>query len=184
MSRHFFKKIKLDFGRYDAPLRQIIWSRRGLYSQKSRFHVWPSKDSLREAGACIIHGHTPFSQLKNGDYYSYGDEMLLWQNQRIWFADDLQSFDIDSNVKGRFDENDPYRGLSCICLEILDEIAQRGSGVLRREEIRAAENFVFSVPYTPNDFTSVEGDISRILSARPRMRRIDLNQDGKLQIVD
>lgn len=55
---------------------------------------------------------------------------------------------------------------------------------MRREEIRAAENFVFSVPYTPNDFTSVEGDISRILSARPRMRRIDLNQDGKLQIVD
>ena len=110
--------------------------------------------------------------------------MLLWENQRIWFAEDLQSFDIDSNVKGRFDENDPYRGLSCICLEILDEIAQRGSGVLRREEIRAAENFVFSVPYTPNDFTSVEGDISRILSARPRMQRIDLNQDWKLQIVD
>lgn len=102
---------------YDAPLRQVVWSRNGLYSQRSHYHVWPSEKSLQAANACIIHGHTPFSQLKRGNFFSYGDRMLFWENQKVWFAEDLQSFDIDSNVKGRFDTSDLYRGLSCVCLE-------------------------------------------------------------------
>lgn len=101
-----------DVACYDAPFRQIIWSRRGLYSQKSHYHNWPSENTLHTEKACIIHGHTPFSQLKNGNYFSYGDKMLFWQNQHIWFAEDLQSFDIDSNIKGKYDKNDNYRGLS------------------------------------------------------------------------
>lgn len=169
---------------YDAPFRQIIWSRRGLYSQRSRYHVWPSEESLRAAKACIIHGHTPFSQLKHGDYFSYGDNMLLWEKQRIWFAEDLQSFDIDSNVKGRFDSDDYYRGLSCICLEIVDEIASKNDGFLLREAMRESENFAFSVPYTPNVFCAYDADLSPILEANPKMKRIVLAADGNPQIID
>lgn len=169
---------------YDAPFRQIVWSRRGLYSQRSRHHVWPSEESLHATKACIIHGHTPFSQLKHGDYFSYGDKMLLWEKQRIWFAEDLQSFDIDSNVKGRFDSDDYYRGLSCVCLEIVDEISSMNDGFLSREAMRESENFVFSVPYTPNVFRTDSSDLSPILEAKPKMKRIVLAADGNPQIVD
>lgn len=167
---------------YDAPFRQIIWSRRGLYSQRSRYHVWPSEESLRAAKACIIHGHTPFSQLKQGHYFSYGDKMLLWEKQRVWFAEDLQSFDIDSNVKGKFDADDPYRGLSCVCLEIVDEIASKNNGFLTRKAIRESDNFVFAAPYTPNGFFAYNADLSPILKAKPEMKRIVLAADGNPQI--
>lgn len=169
---------------FDAPFRQLTWSRGGLYSQRSHYHVWPSESSLHDAKACIIHGHTPFSLMIKGDYYGYGDRMLLWQNQKIWFAEDLQSFDIDSNIKGRYSEADSYRGLSCICLEILDEIAEKNNGVLTRDGIRQAENFVFAVPYRPNDLSFSIRDLSRILNAAPKMKRIGLNSTGKPCIFD
>lgn len=169
---------------HDAPFRQITWSRKGLYSQHSRYHVWPSEESLRAEKACIIHGHTPFSQLKRGNYYSYGDKMLLWEKQRIWFAEDLQSFDIDSNVKGRRSSDDSYRGLSCICLEIVDEIAAKNNGFLTREAIQNYENFVFSVPYTQNVFMNINADLSRVIEARPQMKRIKLNENGEPQIIE
>lgn len=169
---------------YDAPLRQAVWSRNGLYSQRSHYHVWPSEKSLQAANACIIHGHTPFSQLKRGNFLSYGDRMLFWENQKVWFAEDLQSFDIDSNVKGRFDTSDLYRGLSCVCLEMIDEIAAKGNGVLKREVLRESENFVFSVPHTPIENTNVDTDLSNLLQAKPAMKRILLDNDGMLQLRD
>ena len=169
---------------YDAPLRQVVWSRNGLYSQRSHYHVWPSEKSLQAANACIIHGHTPFSQLKRGNFFSYGDRMLFWENQKVWFAEDLQSFDIDSNVKGRFDTSDLYRGLSCVCLEMIDEIAAKGNGVLKREVLRESENFVFSVPHTPIENTNVDTDLSNLLQAKPAMKRILLDNDGMLQLRD
>lgn len=169
---------------YDSPLRQVVWSRNGLYSQRSHYHVWPSEKSLQAANACIIHGHTPFSQLKRGNFFSYGDRMLFWENQKVWFAEDLQSFDIDSNVKGRFDTSDLYRGLSCVCLEMIDEIAAKGNGVLKREVLRESENFVFSVPHTPIENTNVDTDLSNLLQAKPAMKRILLDNDGMLQLRD
>lgn len=169
---------------YDAPLRQVVWSRNGLYSQRSHYHVWPSEKSLQAANACIIHGHTPFSQLKRGNFFSYGDRMLFRENQKVWFAEDLQSFDIDSNVKGRFDTSDLYRGLSCVCLEMIDEIAAKGNGVLKREVLRESENFVFSVPHTPIENTNVDTDLSNLLQAKPAMKRILLDNDGMLQLRD
>ena len=169
---------------YDAPLRQVVWSRNGLYSQRSHYHVWPSEKSLQAANACIIHGHTPFSQLKRGNFFSYGDRMLFLENQKVWFAEDLQSFDIDSNVKGRFDTSDLYRGLSCVCLEMIDEIAAKGNGVLKREVLRESENFVFSVPHTPIENTNVDTDLSNLLQAKPAMKRILLDNDGMLQLRD
>jgi len=163
---------------YDAPFRQIIWSRRGLYSQRSHYHVWPSEDKLHEAKACIIHGHTPFSQLKKGNYFSYGDKMLLWEKQRIWFAEDLQSFNIDSNAKGKFAENDSYRGLSCVCLEVLDEIAEKNNCTLTREGIKDSENFVFAMPHVHNAYINIDGDLSRVLNAKPLMKCIGLDKNG------
>lgn len=168
---------------FNAPFRQLTWSRRGLYSQRSRYHVWPSEESLHAAKACIIHGHTPFSMLKNGNYYSYGDKMLLWEQQRIWFAEDLQSFDIDSNAKGRFETDDHYRGLSCVCLEVLDEIAAKNNSHLTRDAIRESENFVFAVPYAPNAMSDIDADLSIVLEAKPEMKRIALAQNGEPRIV-
>lgn len=163
---------------FNAPLGQVTWSRRGLYSQRSRYHVWPSLEYLHSEKACIIHGHTPFSMMKKGDYFSYGDEMLFWSKQRIWFAEDLSSFNIDSNIKGRYNPEDSYRGLSCICLEVLDEIAERNGMALTRDGIRHAENFVFSVPYVRNTFTPNNGDIRIVLDAKPNMKQICLSKDG------
>lgn len=169
---------------YDAPFRQIIWSRKGLYSQKSHYHVWPSVESLHNAKACVIHGHTPFAHMKVGNYFSYGDEMLFWENQKIWFAEDLQSFDVDSNIKGAFVDHDLYRGLSCVCLELLDEIAEKGNGVLKRDVIRNSENFVFSMPFVANYIDVEMDDISKILDAKPKMKQIMLNEANTPVIVD
>lgn len=167
----------------DAPLRQIVWSRKGLYSQSSFNRFWPSEYDLKRARACIIHGHTPFCMLKRDNVFSYGDKNLFWQNQRIWFAEDLQSFDIDSNVKGRLNAEDSYRGLSCVCLEVLDEIAERGGGSLKREEIKQSENFVFSVPRIYNCNLPRNGNIRRILDAKPDMKLIGMDENGLPYIV-
>lgn len=172
-----------DAACYRAPLNLITWSRRGQYSQRSSDHVWPSPEDLYQARACIIHGHTPFSMMKHGSYFSYGDEMLFWDRQKIWFAEDLMSFDIDSNIKGRYVAGEPYRGLSCVCLEILEEIAEEGGGTLRRDVIRSAENFVFGVPYRMNDRVRPGGDINRILFAKPEMKTIGLNAQGEPEIL-
>lgn len=160
--------------REDAPLRQIIWSRRGLYSQKSRWKMWPRTEDLFRYRACIIHGHTPYCYFMN-DRFGYGDYSLFWENQKIWFSEDLCSFDIDSNVKGRVECGETYRGLACVCLEALDEISEANNGYLTISAIRAAPNFVFSVPLEPRWYYEQRGDISRVLEARPRMKRILLD---------
>lgn len=166
------------------PLRQIVWSENGLYSQTSPDHVWPSQSSLYEARACVIHGHTPFCLMKNGRYFSYGGKMLFWSRQKVWFAEDLQSFDIDSNIKGSRSEEEPRRGLSCICLEVLDEIAEQCGGKLTREGIRRAENFVFSASYRRNGAPVPHYDKDRILGARPKMKKIGLNAAGEPYIFE
>lgn len=180
----FSYALREDAASYRAPLNQITWSSYGLYSQRSAGHVWPSRDDLYQARACIIHGHTPFCMMKRGSYFSYGDEMLFWDKQKIWFAEDLQSFDIDSNVKGRYIPGEPYRGLSCVCLEGLEEIAEEGGGTLRRDVIRGAENFVFGVPYRMNDRVWPGGDINRILFAKPEMKTIGLNAEEEPEILE
>ena len=168
---------------YDKPLRQLIWSRRGLYSQRSRWHSWPSEEELREHSACIIHGHTPYCFFSPKTYSTYGDLSLVWQNQRVWFSEDLQSFNIDSNVKGRYENGESYRGLSCICLEVLDEIASASGGTLRRDELQRGPNAVFSVAYAPNAPFYYGTDISPLLDARPPMKTIALDPDGFLTLT-
>ena len=109
------------------------------------------------------------------DRFGYGDYSLFWENQKIWFSEDLCSFDIDSNVKGRVECGETYRGLACVCLEALDEISEANNGYLTISAIRAAPNFVFSVPLEPRWYYEQRGDISRVLEARPRMKRILLD---------
>lgn len=180
----FAYALKEETACHDAPFRQIVWSRKGLYSQSSFFHVWPPRNSLLDANACIIHGHTPFFYLKKDGYFSYGSEMLFWAKQRIWFAEDLQSFNIDSNMKGLYAPEDQYCGLACICLEILEEIAGHSKRGLTRDEIRRADNFVFSETYTSCNENMITGDIKRVLYARPCMKTIGLNAEGKPYIPD
>lgn len=163
---------------YDAPLRQIIWSRNGLYSQKSHYHCWPSEDALRETKTCIIHGHTPYFFLKRGQYFAYGDRNIFWENQRVWFSEDLQSFNIDSNIKGRADFSNTYRGLSCICLEALEEIASAYGGSLTIDGLLSAADAVFGVPYIYSFSEMSESATARILTAEPVMKTIAADSNG------
>ncbi|MBR5095461.1 MAG: metallophosphoesterase [Oscillospiraceae bacterium] len=163
---------------YDAPLRQLIWSRRGLYSQRSRWHTWPSEDALRRNRACIIHGHTPFCFFMGRGPFSYGDLSLFWNDQHIWYSQDLRSFDIDANVKGRYENGESYRGLACLCLDSLDEIAGQNGGDLTIGSILQAPNFVFAADHAPG-WDNSEGGIRRVLDAAPKMKRIGLDRSGE-----
>ncbi len=168
---------------YDAPFRQIIWSRRGLYSQRSRWKNWPSERDLAENRACIIHGHTPYCFfLKN--YFSYGDNSVFWQKQHIFFSEDLQSFNIDSNIKGRYENGESYRGLACVCLEVCEETAAQNGGRLSADAIGNSPNAVFSAEYQPYLQYAETGNIDRILNAAPRMKTIKLDCDGKPVIAE
>lgn len=164
---------------YDAPLRQIIWSRRGLYSQRSRRRVWPSEDRLTERSACIVHGHTPYCFLCGTHYSSYGDRNLFWKNQHVWFSEDLHSFNIDANLKGRYENGESYRGLACLCIEVFDAVAERDGGRLTVDGILSAENGIFAVPYSSCRETVVHGDILKLETAAPEMKTISLNKHGE-----
>lgn len=161
---------------YNKPLRQIVWSEEGLYSPESG--CWPCEDDLLRNKACIIHGHTPYFFLIGKGRYKYGNRSLFWERQHIFFSEDLQSFDLDSNVKGRFGGGDHYRGLSCVCLEVLEEITAR-KGSLSIEGLREAENGIFSAEYIPSSQQYYEGDIRKILNAQPDMKTISLGDNGK-----
>ena len=169
---------------YDAPLRQLVWSLRGLYSQHSRRHVWPAEDALIGRSACVVHGHTPYCFLKKEDRYGYGDDNLFWEKQHVWFCRELRSFDIDSNIKGCFANGESYRGLSCLCMEVYDELAQSHDGLLTTQALREAENGIFGVEieYSHND--RADGSPDAILKARPAMKTIALDTEGRPVIVE
>ena len=181
---------------YNASLRQITWSMRGLYSQHSRYAPprdgenrspdmgrWPETAELRQRRACIIHGHSPFSFFCRPGYYSYGSRKLFYTRQHVFFSEALQSFNIDSDVKGRCENGQTYRGLSCVCLEVLEEIAAE-NGSLTLEGVVNAQNAVFAVPYVPCWGMDTPGDIGRILNAAPQMRRITLDAKGQPCFAD
>ena len=181
--RVFAYRLDDSCAAYDKPLRQLIWSRRGLYSQRSRWHSWPSEEELHEHNACIIHGHTPYCFFSPKTNSTYGDRSLFWQNQHVWFSEDLQSFNIDSNVKGRYENGESYRGLSCVCLEVLDEIASKNDGTLRLYELQRGPNAIYSVAYSPNAPLYFKNDISPLLNAQPQLKTIVLNPDGLLTLT-
>ncbi|MBO4897453.1 MAG: metallophosphoesterase [Clostridia bacterium] len=160
-----------------APLRQITWSSRGLYSRTSDNRVWPSEDDLRAKNACIIHAHSPYCFFKNKDVFTYGEKSLFFSKQHMFFCEELRSFNIDSNIKGRYINGETYRGLSCICLEALCETAKEG---LTREAVRAGKNFVFSAEYIPNDYEKHDGNITALLSASPAMNLITMDYNGEI----
>ncbi len=176
---------------YNAPLRQLTWSMRGLYSQHSRYAPprggtprfpdmgrWPETAALKQRHACIIHGHSPFSFFCRPGYYSYGGRILFYTRQHVFFSEALQSFNIDSDVKGRCENGQTYRGLACVCLEVLEEIAAE-NGALTLEGVCNAPNAVFAVPQVSTWGTDPPGDIHRILNAAPQMRRITLDENDR-----
>lgn len=162
---------------YNSLLKLITWSRNGLYSQKFR-RWWPSEAELHNSKACIIHGHSPYCFFMHQDYISYGDECLFWQNQHMLFSEPLQSFNIDSDVKGRNKNGETYRGLSCVCLEIIDEIAEKNNGWLTIEGVASAPNFVFAARYIRTESFTYEGNTEIITNAQPLMKTITLDVFG------
>ena len=154
---------------FNAPLRQLVWSMRGLYSQRSHWHVWPSEEELAAHRACIIHGHSPYCFFKKTDYFTYGDNNLFFAKPHVFFSEELHSFNIDSNIKGRFENGENYRGLTCLCMEVFDEMAA-GNGVLTTDMIRNGENGLFSQEYDWEWGYVPDGDINRVLNAAPVMK--------------
>ena len=63
----------------------------------------------------------------------------IGKKQKIWFSEDMRSFNIDSNIKG---EKDGRRALSCLCLEIFDDME-----AITKKNILRNPNGVFSVAY-------------------------------------
>ncbi len=169
---------------YDAPLRQLVWSMRGLYSQHSRRHMWPAENKLIKHNACIIHGHTPYCFFTKGDIFTYGDDSLFWGNQHVCFCRELRSFDLDSNIKGRYENGETYRGLSCLCMEVYDEIAAGCNGLLTTEMLRDAKNGLFGVEIEYSTYVCTNESPDTILKAKPAMNTIGLDARGCPVIVE
>ena len=93
-------------------------------------------------------------------------------------------FDIDSNIKGLYNNGETYRGLSCVCLEALEETAAANYGVLTVEGIRNSENAVFSAAYVTGWSFEPKGDICRVLKASPEMKTITLGEYGDPVLTD
>ncbi len=164
---------------YDAPFRQLIWSRRGLYSQSSYCRIWPPTMELLRHKACIIHGHSPYCFFKKENYYSYGHNNLFWQNQHVFFSEELQSFNIDSNVKGRIVDGEGHRSLSCVCLEVIDEIAKENGRKLSVDAVKNSRNFVFSVDHIYSAYDPKRENIDSILKANPEAKFVTLDEKGR-----
>ena len=168
----------------DGFLRQMIWSRYGLYSQRTRWGVWPREEKLAGSRACILHGHSPYCFFVEADRFSYGEENLFWKKQHIFFSEDLQSFNLDANVKGRYANGECHRALSCVCLEMIEEIAAQNQGHLRVDAVKHAPNFVFSADLSYHLPAMQRGNIETITKAAPAARRIAADDYGHLMIVD
>jgi hypothetical protein len=160
----------------DAPLRQVIWSKNGLYSQKSHWHSWPSEESLYHNRAVIIHGHTPYCFFM--DNCSYGDDGLFWKNQHIWFSESLQSFNIDSNIKGRYEFGEGWRGISCVCLEVIDKIAGNNNCSLSSADLKKSPNGVFTAEYVPGYEACPDEFFAALFSAKPEMKTITSDKNN------
>ena len=170
----FAYHLEDDTCSFDAPLRQLVWSRNGLYSQHSRWRVWPDEARLVMHNACIIHGHTPYCFFKKPDRFTYGFDNLFWETQHAWFSAELHSFNIDSNIKGRYVNGEGYRGLSCLCMEVYDELAAARDGQLTTALLREAENGIFGVAAAYWDKTDTNRSPDAILNAAPQMKVIKL----------
>jgi len=169
---------------YGAQFRDMVWSARGLYWRGSGRCLWPDEYDLYESRACIIHGHTPYSFMRKGSRLLYGGKTLFFERQRAFFSEDLQSFDIDSNVKGRFEEaGDTYRGLTCVCLEALDEIAEPECGRLTLDALCEGSGYIYGAEYTRGASAVPYGDTAVITRAKPEMKTIRMGSAGKPEII-
>lgn len=167
---------------HNARLKQITWSKDGFYSQHSHWQRWPAEYKLIDRKSCIIHGHTPYCYFLNAGKDSYGDDNLFWEKQHIWFCKELHSFNIDSDIKGKNKNGETYRGLSCLCLEVYDELASKGNGTLTVDMLRKAENGVFAAELAELMGDVPAGDLDVILRAAPEMKTITLDSNGMLSI--
>lgn len=119
---------------------RMKWSAKGTFVPENQNEFNQNTGQSVDEKACIIHGHTPFFFFDANDAEKkYGNNSLFWENQKIWFSEDMRSFNIDSNIKG---EKDSRRALSCLCLEVLDDM-----DMITKKKILRNPNGVFSVEY-------------------------------------
>ncbi len=182
--RVFAYRLMDDVCRYGAPLGMLTWSRRGLYTRSSGRYVWPPEDVLRENRACVIHGHAPYCFFVGENADPYGRNNLFWEKQHVWFCEDLRSFNLDSNIKGRHVNGESYRGLACLCMEVYDRLAADNDGQLTVDLLCTAENGIFSKEISSARQTVTDGDLDALLDARPDMKTVITDHRGKLLILD
>ena len=178
----FAYRLDENCTRHRCLLRQATWSYNGLYSQKGKRPIWPAFSDLVRENACIIHGHSPYCFFTKGDSVSYGDNNVFWKSQHMIFSEDLQGFNIDSNIKGRMRNSQTYRGISAVCLDVIEEI-KKDKAPLTCADIMQSENFSFGCEITYSDNITEYGDINVILSASPVMKTISVDDEGKPFIV-
>ncbi|MCR4644501.1 MAG: metallophosphoesterase [Oscillospiraceae bacterium] len=173
-------------GNKGAPLVQLLWSRNGLYTTRMQGRLWPAEQVLHIRRACILHGHAPFSYFRKAEYVDYGGETgstpLFWEDQHVLFCEEMQSFNLDADVKGKNKNNNTYRGLACLCLEGCNEAALRSGGILTVEGIRSTPNFLFGTAYEHEDYYGLFPLPDRILEARPERKTITMDPDRTVRI--
>ena len=131
--------------------------------EESDEFIQDTRNSLDDR-ACIIHGHTPYFYFNKKDYYKkYGNNSLFWEKQHIWFGEDMRSFDIDANIK---DKRHQPRGLSCICLEVYDNL-----DALTKKNILQSENGAFFVEHIEDANHTIGEEVSDEL--RNKIKNID-----------
>ena len=161
-----------------APFRRVIWSYGRQFTQQTRGEIWPTEENLHRNHACIIHGHAPYCFfVKSTDDCTYGEKNLFWAHHHIIFSEDLHSFNIDSDAKGRRKNGHNYRGIACVCLEVLEECASKNGRHLSVDSLYTASNVVFSAELEPCWGTTADGDTNRILQASPEMKTISADED-------
>ena len=87
-------------------------------------------------------------------------------------------------MKGRNAHGETYRGLSCLCLEVLEEIAARDEGAVSIEGLCAGPCPVFSQELVERWGWEPGGNIDAVLRARPEQRTIAVDAFGRPYLRD
>ncbi|MDY3828023.1 MAG: metallophosphoesterase, partial [Clostridium sp.] len=167
-----YDKIKKESRGEAKKCYRMLWSITGNfnpqtvdYDNDDAVFIQDTKNS-EDSNACIIHGHTPYFYFnKEEEHKKYGDKSVFWKKQCIWFSEDMKSFDIDSNIKG--DDKGEERMLSCICLEVYDELEK-----LTIKNIYQGENGVFSVKHKKDD-EKKENESNKITDLRKKINDLE-----------
>ena len=177
-------RLDKSVGEYDELYRHSVWSKREYIPRRTKRSAWPSETVLDENRAYIIRGNTPYDFLTQ--FFRHGESGVYWTKQHIFFSGDMRSFNLDANVKGRHVNGETYRGITCLCLEACEEIAEANGGLLTADAVLQDPDCVFSAEYVPfcSIVPSEESDLSPFFQADPNMKTIAFDPDDNAVILD